>query len=138
MALRDRATNSGSLDGAWWPNSTDLRTELPDLVAILSLSIGAVYRVVYDPAIWPHALSRIIRGKAQISVDPYSMLASDTIYQIGTHSRDAVLYLVPPRVARTWCTRLLRLVSTATQPMSVDTLRQLATYFAASDNPAMQ
>ena len=96
LALCDCATHSGSLEGAWWPKSTDLRTELPDLVAILSLSIGAVYRVVYGPAMWPHAPSRIIRGKAQISVDPYSMLASDTIFLIGTHSRDAVLYLVPP------------------------------------------
>ena len=66
------------------------------------------------------------------------MLASDTIYLIGTHSRDAVLYLVPPSSREDVCTPLLRVVSTATQPMSVDTLRQLATYFAASDNPAMQ
>ena len=63
LALCDRATHSGAVDGAWWPKSTDLRTELPDLVAILGLSIGAVRRVVYDPAIWPDAPSRIIRGK---------------------------------------------------------------------------
>ena len=63
------------------------------------------------------------------------MVASDTIYLIGTHSRDAVLYLVPPSSREDVVHRLLRAVSTATQPMRVDTLRQLATYFAASDHP---
>ena len=64
-------------------------------------------------------------------------MASDTIYLIGTHSRDAVPYLVQPSSREDVVHRLLRAVSTATQPMSVDTLRQLATYFAASDHPAM-
>ena len=92
-----------------------------------------MHRVVYNPAIWPATPPPIIRGKAQISVDPYSMVASDTIYPIGTHSRDAVLYVVPPSSREEVVHRLLRAVSTATQPMSVDTLRQLANYFAASD-----
>src|SRR5918995_5856136 len=93
LALCDRSTLPGAVDGAWWPHSSDLRAELPDLVAILGLLIGQVHRVVYDPSIWPHAPSRIIRGTAQISVDPYSLVACDTIYLIGTHSRDAVLYV---------------------------------------------
>ena len=97
LALCGRATHSCSVDGARWPKSTDLRTELPDFVAILSLSIGAVNQVVYDPA-------------TQRRPTLFSWRYSD---------------------------RLLRAVSTATQPMSVDTLRQLATYFAASDHPAM-
>ena len=78
--------------------AVDLRTELPDLVVVLGLSIGPVRRVVYDPSIWPDAPSRIIRGNAVTAVDPYTLVASDTIYLQGTHSRDAVLYIVPPTV----------------------------------------
>jgi hypothetical protein len=130
LALCDRSTLPGAVDGAWWPHSSDLRTELPDLVAVLGLLIGAVHRVVYDPSIWPHAPSRIIRGTAQISVDPYSLVACDTIYLIGTHSRDAVLYVVPPTSSGDAAHRLLRVVSDGTEPMSVPVLRLLI-----SDSP---
>jgi hypothetical protein len=27
----------GAVDGAWWPQSSDLRSELPDLVAVLDV-----------------------------------------------------------------------------------------------------
>lgn len=129
LALCDRSTLPGAVDGAWWPHSSDLRAELPDLVAILGLLIGAVHRVVYDPSIWPHAPSRIIRGTAQISVDPYSLVASDTIYLIGTHSRDAVLFVVPPASPSEAVHRVLSAVSDATQSMSVPVLRHLVRHF---------
>ncbi|RWA15963.1 hypothetical protein MELE44368_07945 [Mycolicibacterium elephantis DSM 44368] len=88
--------------------------------------IGPVRRVVYDPAIWPHAPSRIIRGNTMVAVDPYSLVASDTIYLIGTHSRDAVLYVLPPSSRGDVVGRLLRTVDGADGPMSADMLRQLA------------
>jgi hypothetical protein len=132
LALCDRSTGPGAVDGAWWPHSCDLRTELPDLVAVLGLRIGAVHRVVYDPSMWPNAPSRIIRGTAAISVDPYALVASDTIYFIGTHARDAVLYVVPPSSPGDAAHRVLRAVSGATQPMSVVVLRHLEGHFAAA------
>ncbi len=138
LALCDRSSLPGAVDGAWWPHSSDLRTELPDLVAVLGLLIGQVHRVVYDPSIWPHAPSRIIRGTAQISVDPYSLVACDTIYLIGTHSRDAVLYVVPPTSPNEAVHRVLSAVSDATQQMSVQVLRHLVRHFstAATRSPA--
>ena len=132
LALCDRSTGPGAVDGAWWPQSSDLRAELPDLVAILGLLIGAVNRVVYDPSIWPQAPSRIIRGTAQISVDPYSLVSCDTIYLIGTHSRDAVLYVVPPTSPGDAAHRLLRAVTEGTKPMSVPVLRHLIRDSAAA------
>jgi len=132
LALCDRSSLPGAVDGAWWPQSSDLRTELPDLVAILGLLIGAVHRVVYDPSIWPHAPSRIIRGTAQISVDPYSLVARDTIYLIGTHQRDAVLYVVPPTSPGDAAHRLLSAVTDGARPMSVPVLRLMIRDSAAA------
>jgi Family of unknown function (DUF5994) len=131
LALCNRSTLHGAVDGAWWPSSADLRTELPDLVAVLGMSIGPVHRVVYDPRIWPNAPSRVIRGTAVTAVDPYTMVARDTIYLMGTHSRDAVLYVVPPAIPRAAVHRVLRTVSSATQAMSVAVLRQLVDRFVA-------
>jgi hypothetical protein len=131
LALCDRSTVSGAVDGAWWPSSSDLRTELPDLVAVLGLVIGPVHRVVYDPSVWPDPLSRIIRGTTVTSVDPYTLVAQDTIYLISTHSRDAVLFLVPPSMPGRAVHRVLRAVSNATASMSVAVLRHLVEHFKA-------
>lgn len=125
LALCERAPTRGGVDGAWWPTSSDLGGELPDLVAVLGSWIGPVHRVVYDPSLWLAAPSRIIRGNAVISVDPYRLRARDTIYLKGTHSRDAVLFVVAPSSASLAAHRVLRLVSQAGQPMNVAVLRQL-------------
>ncbi|MGV0718849.1 DUF5994 family protein [Mycolicibacterium sp. XJ662] len=125
LAFCDRGTESGAVDGAWWPTSTDLRVALPDLVAVLGRLIGPVHRVVYDPAVWPNAPSRVIRGNTAVAVNPYALLARDTIYLMGTHSRDAVLYVVPPSSRNDVVGRVLRTVADARAPMSADMLRRL-------------
>ena len=130
LALCSRSSLPGAVDGVWWPKRRDLRTELPDLVSIIGLSIGPVRRVVYDPSIWPDAPSRIIRGTAVTAVDPYTLVANDTIYLQGTHSRDAVLYVVSPAVPGAAVRRLLRAVSSEAPSICVILLRQLVARFA--------
>ncbi len=125
LGLCSRGTVEGAVDGAWWPVSADLRTGLPDLIAVFGSWIGPVHRVVYDPSMWLPAPSRIIRGTVVISVDPYRLVARDTIYLIGTHSRDAVLFVVPPTSADDTADRVLSTVSDSTQPLTVMALRQL-------------
>jgi hypothetical protein len=131
LALCDRSAGPGAIDGVWWPSDSDLRTQLPDLVSVLRMVIGPVRRVVYDPTIWPHAPSRIIIGTEAISVDPYALVARDTIYFIGTHMRDAVLFVVPPSTATETVRRVLSEVTAATRPMSVTSLRRLVSLFTA-------
>ncbi|MFY9920237.1 MAG: DUF5994 family protein [Mycobacterium sp.] len=130
LALCSRSEIPGAVDGAWWPHSSDLRAELPDLVAVLGMSIGPVRRVVYDPSIWPAAPSRIIRGTALTTVDAYTLVANDTIYLMGTHSRSAVLFVVPPAVPVDAVRRVLRAVTNTTGSMSVAVLRHLVDRFA--------
>jgi uncharacterized protein DUF5994 len=128
LALCTRSTIPGAVDGAWWPQSCDLRSELPDLVAVLGMSIG--------PSLWPAAPSRIIRGTALTTVDPYTLVANDTIYLMGTHSRSAVLFVVPPAVPGAAVRRVLRAVSNATGAMSVAVLRHLVDRFVTEPDPA--
>ena len=125
LALCERSPHHGGVDGAWWPRALDLRAELPDLVCILSLRIGPVRRVLYDPIAWPLAPARVLRGTTLVSVDPYSMVASDTIYLMGTHSRDAVLFVVAPESAVAQARCVLRSVSGATERLDVAMLRRL-------------
>ncbi|MFE2050184.1 DUF5994 family protein [Streptomyces sp. NPDC059459] len=41
------------LDGAWWPYSRDLASELPALAAVLDPLWGRITRVTLNPAQWP-------------------------------------------------------------------------------------
>jgi hypothetical protein len=133
LAFCSRSTARGSVDGAWWPSSTNLGAELPDVLAVLGSRIGEVRRVVYDPSIWPTTPSRIIRRGVAISVDPYNMVTSETIYLIGTHSRDAVLFVVPPSCAVAVVDRVLGAVSEAAGPMSAYVLRHMLGQFADAE-----
>jgi hypothetical protein len=102
-----------------------LSSELPDLVAVFGSWIGKVHRVVYDPSAWMPAPARVIRRHEMISLDPYRLVFSDTIYLMGTHSRDAVLFVLPPASSSEDAGRLLGEVSSSAQPMNATVLRQL-------------
>jgi Family of unknown function (DUF5994) len=125
LALCSRSASRGGVDGAWWPGSSDLGAELPDLLAVVSSMIGEVRRVVYDPCMWPPTPSRVIRRGVAVAVDPYSLVNSDTLYLIGTHSRDAVLYVIPPSCDATLANRVLGAVSDSTVPMLASVVKHL-------------
>jgi hypothetical protein len=136
LAFCARSPTRGGIDGVWWPSSANLSAQLPDLISILGLTIGEIGRVVYDPSRWPPTPSRIIKGSKAISVDPYTLVASDTIYLIGTHSRDAVLYVIPPTSPVAVVDHVLAAVSDATGSMNVSVLRHLLGHFATTAEQA--
>lgn len=125
LALCERDHTRAAVDGAWWPKSLDLSSELPDLVAVFGSWIGEVHRVVYDPSVWLPAPARVIRRNEMVSLDPYRLVFSDTIYLMGTHSRDAVLFVLPPSSSGEEARRVLCEVSSSAQPMNARVLRQL-------------
>jgi Family of unknown function (DUF5994) len=125
LALCDRDGTNAAVDGAWWPKSLDLSAELPDLVAVFGLWIGTVHRVVYDPSAWSSAPTRLIRRNEMVSLNPYRLVYRDTIYLMGTHSRDAVLFVLPPSSSGDEARHLLSEVSTSALPVNAGTLRQL-------------
>lgn len=72
-----------------------------------------------------------MRRSEMVSLDPYRMVFSDTIYLMGTHSRDAVLFVVPPSSSDEEAQRLLCDVSTSAIPVNAGVLRQLARTYAS-------
>jgi hypothetical protein len=131
LALCQRDHTRGAIDGAWWPKSLDLSAELPDLVAVFGSWIGEVHRVVYDPSAWMHAPARVIRRHEMVSLNPYRLVFRETIYLMGTHSRDAVLFVLPPASSDEDAGRMLGEVSSSAQPMNATVLRQLVRRCAA-------
>ncbi len=61
FALRatTRSGDNSAFDGAWWPRSRDLATELPALVAALAARGFATARVAYSQQSWDGVLKRL-------------------------------------------------------------------------------
>ena len=132
LALCGRTDQRGTVDGAWWPPDYNLKNTLPDLISVMGRWLGPVHRVLYDPSLFPSAPTRVIRGSTVISVDRYSLVARDTIFVVGTHTRNALLYVVPPETNADHARELLKTVSDAAQPMTVRMLRAIVNGHPAS------
>ena len=62
LRLKPKAPHTGYVDGAWWPHSDDLTTELPDLLAVLSVRLGPMDRVLYKLTDWAKAPAKLAAG----------------------------------------------------------------------------
>jgi len=62
LRLKPKAPHTGYVDGAWWPHSDDLTTELPDLLAVLSVRLEPIDRVLYKLTDWAKAPAELAIG----------------------------------------------------------------------------
>jgi hypothetical protein len=128
-------TDAGpGLHGAWWPRSTDLAVELPELVAALGRRGVQVTRFTYPFATWhvvPRKLAvgdRLVRVGGFATGDP--QLVSLTC---GTDAQQLELLVVPPGTEALFSARALRM---AAHPGAALTARAVLT--AAGRHPALR
>ncbi|WP_433657576.1 DUF5994 family protein [Nocardia sp. CA-128927] len=95
MRLKPKAESGGYVDGAWWPHSPDLTAELPDLLAVLTVRLGPIWRVVYDPAGWSQAPQQLTVGDRVIRLDAYPFEVWNTMYIFGRDTGMIVLRVIP-------------------------------------------
>lgn len=95
LRLKPKAQRTGYVDGAWWPWSDDLESELADLLAVLSVRLGPVQRVMYNLGEWASAPRKAEVGDRVIRLDGYRRQPVNTIEVLGMTSR-IVLLVVPP------------------------------------------
>ncbi|MEZ0092226.1 DUF5994 family protein [Streptacidiphilus sp. EB129] len=114
LALRPADSPAGLLDGAWWPRSDDLRSELPSLVAELDLLWGRITRVTVNPCHWQPLPGRVPAAGHVVKVgwftteqDPRSLLLLS--YTVGRWD----LLVIPPRTDPAAAARLM---AAATDP----------------------
>nr|WP_313675923.1 DUF5994 family protein [Mycolicibacterium sp.] len=96
MRLKPKAPHSGYVDGAWWPHSDDLTAELPDLLAVLSVRLGPVTRVLYKFSDWATAPAEFTTGDRDVNLDGYRLQPPNTIEVVGLDDNRIVLLVVGP------------------------------------------
>src|SRR6185437_13993285 len=122
LLLKPADQRFGSVQGAWWPRSTQLTAELPLLLAALWPQLGRFDRVVYDENAWAPAPLRLRFGDSAVVLDSSPERSINTISLIREHVVRLVLLVVPPYTSPT---RAYTAVMTAAKPDEVSTTDEL-------------
>jgi hypothetical protein len=94
LRLETTHDRRGILDGAWWPRSRNIATELPGLIAALTEHLGPVTRVGLDADAWDELPTRMTIEDRIVHIDPSSV--SDDTVLISRGSQDHFCLLVVP------------------------------------------
>ncbi|WP_330331324.1 DUF5994 family protein [Streptomyces sp. NBC_00536] len=107
LSLTPKTALAGQLDGAWWPRSRDLETELPALAAALEAPWGRITRVTVNPTRWPvvpHAVpvsGQVLHVGWFTEQDPHKLILLS--YSVGRWD----LLVVPPETGPAAAARLM-------------------------------
>jgi len=93
--LKPTAHGGGYVDGAWWPRSDDLMTELPDLIATLSVRQCAISRVVYKLNEWGIAPTELVTAGRAVQLDGLRGHPPNTVEVLDEEGNTVVLLVVP-------------------------------------------
>jgi hypothetical protein len=94
LRLKPQGRVSGRVDGAWWPRSRNLPTELPPLVAALDSRVGRVARVGYHLGGWDRAPRRLPAGSVRL--EGFRTTDAHALTVVGFSGTRIVLLVVPP------------------------------------------
>ncbi|MEV4805945.1 DUF5994 family protein [Nonomuraea sp. NPDC049421] len=94
LFLEPTLTRDGTLDGAWWPHSTDLRRELPAFVRALEDRIGPVLRVGLDTQAWDEVPAHLVVDGRFVRISGHP--ATPHTIRVIRGGQDGFLLLVVP------------------------------------------
>jgi hypothetical protein len=96
LRLKPKAPVTGYVDGAWWPHIDDLTKELPDLLAVLSVRLGAIDRVLYNLNEWATPPAKLATGGRKVRLDGYRLQPINTLEVLGVNRNKILLLVIPP------------------------------------------
>ncbi|MFF9853102.1 DUF5994 family protein [Streptomyces litmocidini] len=112
LALTPRTSLAGLLDGAWWPYSRDLATELPPLVDALRKRWGRVTRITANPTPRPVSPHKVFVGAYAVHVGWFTGQDPDTMILLSYSLDRCDLLVIPPATEPASATRLMAAAST--------------------------
>ncbi|RBM22263.1 hypothetical protein DI005_07080 [Prauserella sp. PE36] len=96
LRMKPDGSASGYVDGAWWPRSWDLATELPELLAVLAARQGSIERVTYNLTRWEPGTRRLTVDGRVVRLEGFRSQHPGTVTVAGRGRRRLTLLVVPP------------------------------------------
>lgn len=100
LRVKPDGSARGYVDGAWWPRSRDLTTELPDLLAALAARQGRIARVTYNLTRWEAGTRRLTVDGRVVRLEGFRSQHPDTVTVAGWDRWRLTLLVVPPEATR--------------------------------------
>lgn len=101
LQLRDRL-GEGATDGAWWPRSRDLETELGALVDQFPSEVARVIRAVYSRPDWDTVPRRVPTARGgYVKVGSFPRDDTHLMHLRTSDHRTITLVVVPPETTET-------------------------------------
>ncbi|MFE9553957.1 DUF5994 family protein [Streptomyces sp. NPDC006703] len=98
LRLETTSSREGLLDGAWWPRTRDIETELPALISVLTGHLGPITRVGVDASAWNRLPTRLVIDDQVVHLDS-DPVGDDTVLITRGHNDHFALLVVPPDTA---------------------------------------
>ncbi|WP_423833598.1 DUF5994 family protein [Streptomyces manipurensis] len=98
LRLETTQSREGLLDGAWWPRTRDIETELPALISALTEHLGPITRVGVDASAWNVLPTRLVIDDRIVHLDS-DPVGDDTVLITRGHNDHFALLVVPPDTA---------------------------------------
>ncbi|SEH04086.1 hypothetical protein SAMN05444920_1576 [Nonomuraea solani] len=117
--LEPTLTRDGTLDGAWWPHSCDLRRELPALVRFLQDRLGPILRVGLDTAAWDEVPAHLLIDGCFVRVSGLPATPNTIRVMRGGHDGFRLL-VVPPRSAGSMAAAVMRTAASTGNTLSAN------------------
>lgn len=122
LRLKPKAPQTGQVDGAWWPWSGTLTTELPGLLSVLSVRVGSIQRVRYNLREWAAAPAKLVTDGRTVRLDGYQRQPVNTLEVLGADRDRIVLLVVPPRTNPDRAHEAMMTAAAPNNDSNVDTL----------------
>jgi hypothetical protein len=122
LKLKPKAPTTGYVDGAWWPRSWDLSTELPALLAVLAIRLGRVSRVTYNLITWNAAHRRVNVDGHQVRLGGFHAQHPNTIDVIAANGTRVTLLILPPATQPTTAHPIMMI---AARRNNIDSIEEL-------------
>ncbi|WP_406159277.1 DUF5994 family protein [Streptomyces canus] len=111
LRLETTPSREGNLDGAWWPRSRDIGSELPDLIHVLTGHLGPITRVGLDATAWEELPTRLVIDDRVVHIDSFPVGDSTVLITRGDQDHFSLLVVPPhatPDAARVAMARAVR------------------------------
>ncbi|AZM87906.1 DUF5994 family protein [Streptomyces sp. W1SF4] len=95
LRLETTRSREGLLDGAWWPRTRDIETELPALITALTGHLGPIERIGLDATAWHNIPTRLVVDDQVVHLDS-DPVGDDTVLITRGHNDHFALLVVPP------------------------------------------
>lgn len=98
LRLKPKAPPTGHVDGAWWPRSRDLTTELVALAKGVAGRVGRIERVAYALSVWDAAPRKVDVDGFRVRLEGFTYQDRNIIHVTGSNRGRISLLVVPPEM----------------------------------------